>query len=271
MFVYSVLGQLLQWALAVREVAQLRANPCNKRSAVRLSKFTTKASISCTLRTRCGRARAGLGTSEFTAAFDKARREHPDASPQKLENAVLDQIDLRREKIIGISPLPGVARLLTADKWKEIHAKAEDDARRELLSGSSDLQLADELEAKAKVARNQSDAKNAELLSALDEFVELPHRASDLEARFTRIANERALLDLEAARASYRGLYRHAFEHPTQNYSGQEFLLTSLLVTSELRGEVLDALEAETKSKLEALKKRNIELAKKLGRAAHKI
>jgi len=116
-----------------------------------------------------------------------------------------------------------------------------------------------------------ADAGEAALRRDWLEFLDIPEQRDKLEAIFVSIAHETAMLDPAALKSGYKTLYRHALLHPQQDVRDQELAFLPLLITGEWRKEVLAELEKQTNAKLDALKKRNSELAKKLGRPTHKL
>lgn len=129
----------------------------------------------------------------------------------------------------------------------------------------------DRLTKLAEQSKRSADAGEGALRRDWLEFLDIPDQRDKLEAIFVSIAHENALLDASALKQSYKTLYRHALAHPNQDMRDQELRFLPLIITAEWRKEVLLELEKETNAKLDQLKKRNLELARKLARPPHKL
>ena len=211
------------------------------------------------------RERNRCGPALLQVAFDAARAVSPEVPLPQMLRTVCEQIDSRLQTYAGNS------RVLSDKQWTEVYAQAEAQARRELMEASPEMREAEKLARTAKESQAAADKAEAGLRRDFLEFLDLPNQADKLQAIFVSIAHETALLDGPTLKSGYQTLYRHALEHPEQDVRDQELATLALIVTGEWRREVLGKLEAETTGKLEKLKIRNKELAKRLGRPAHTI
>ena len=218
-----------------------------------------------TLLHQVSRQRSRSGPALRQVSFDAARSVSPEVPLPQMLHMVCEQIDSRLQTYAGNS------RVLSDKQWTEVYAQAEAQARRELMEASPEMREADKLARTAKESQAAADRAEASLRRDFLEFLDLPNQADKLQAIFVSIAHETAMLEPSALKNGYQTLYRHALEHPEQDVRDQELATLALIVTGEWRREVLQKLETETNSKLEALKKQNILLAKKLGRPPHSI
>lgn len=211
------------------------------------------------------RQRTRTGPALLRVAFEAARAVSPEAPLMQMTRVVCEQIDAR------LQPYTGSSRVLSDQQWTNAYAQAEEQARRELMEASPEMKEADKLARTAKESQAAADRAEAGLRRDFLEFLDIPNQADKLQAIFVSIAHETALLDPSALKEGYQVLYRHALLHPEQDVRDQELATLALIVTGDWRREVLGKLEAETNAKLSTLKKRNAELAKRLGRPAHDL
>lgn len=211
------------------------------------------------------RQRSRSGPALRQAAFNAARAVSPEAPLSQMLRVVCEQIDSR------LAPYAGGSRVLSDQQWANAYAEAEAQAQRELMEASPTMRQADELNRQAQESKRLADAAEAGLRRDFLEFLDIPNQADRLQAIFVSIAHEVALLDPSALKSGYQTLYRHALLHPEQDVRDQELATLALIVTSDWRREVLAKLESETNGKLSTLKKRNLELSKRLGRPSHNL
>lgn len=217
-----------------------------------------------TLFKQVARERNRCGPALFQTALAAVREINPAIPLGQAGRLVIEQIDER------IRPFSGDSRMMTDVQWASVYAKAEEAARRELLAGSGDQKEADKLTRQAKESQRLADQAEAGLRRDWNEFLTVPEEASRLKAVLDQIGHEREMLDQETLKSGYQQLYQHSLK-TGQDTRQAELATIPLFVFADWRRETLTKLEAETNAKLSTLKKRNLELAKKLGRPPHDL
>ena len=210
------------------------------------------------------RERNRSGPALLQVAFDAARAISPDVPVGQLQRAIVEQIDER------LRPFVGDARMMTDAGWISAYGKAEIEARRTLMAGSGDQKEADKLNRQAVESKRLADAAEKSLQAAWNEFLDVPDEASRLKAVFDQIGHERAMLTPAELESGYKHLYLHGLK-TGQDTRDAELAALALIVTRDWRLQVLETLETETNAKLSTLKKRNLELSKRLGRPPHDL
>jgi len=111
-------------------------------------------------------------------------------------------------------------------------------------------------------------SERSALAAKHNEFDYLLERAGKAKSAYSNFAVIRN--DLATAEEQYEQLIENSYRGARVNPQGFA-ILTEMIVSRPIRLKVLDKLEAETKAQLDALKKRNRELAKELNLTPHDI
>jgi hypothetical protein len=199
-----------------------------------------------------------LGESELHLCYLK--------SAEKTEAAISERIEEWRKPFEARKTANmGSASFATAESWKEIARESDKAARAELMKSSSELAELNELERQAEELRQRAEAKNAELSRLWSEYNAIPDRIHAAQNELNSIKN--GLVDLDPAKLRddfkrhYKAILNGAISHPLA-----ETELVTVIVTADLRKEVLEEKAGELEAQLVELRKRNKELGKRLGR-----
>jgi DNA repair exonuclease SbcCD ATPase subunit len=191
-----------------------------------------------------------LSTQEFELGSPRASEQSVAAISAEIE-------DFRKQ-------FTGNRNYMSQDEWKRCRAEAKAAATKELLSQSVDMRELTDLQKRAEEMRKEAEAKEAALNAAWIEFISIPERAERINEKLNSIANELASLDITKIEADFRHLYRATLNGAVADPFPQ-MQLAALLVTRELRKEVLNELAEALNGELADLKARSKVLAKKLG------
>jgi hypothetical protein len=198
-----------------------------------------------------------LQISEFEAAYRNNADKADDATV--LMKLIEADINARRDKFSG------GATYLPAGGWDKIFAQADDEARWEILQSSDVLANLNELEAKALDAKRA--AEQAAALEALwSEFNSLAPRSANINKRLTALEVELQELQSEKLASDFRKLYRATLDGAHLDQFATVFA-SALIVTANLRREVIEELQSELKAELATLQKRNKALCRQLGQS----
>jgi hypothetical protein len=201
----------------------------------------------------------GLGENELSLALTRV-----EADCGNVAGEVRRVIEAYREQFFqgGDSQFIGGIFKSTSE-WNRIYAESEKAARATLLGKSSTVSNLDELQAAAKKATEAVSTAELELNIAWKEFQSLPAKAEPIQQRLEAIASERSRNNLPVLQAEYRKAYGHWY------LTGQVVAidlnkLVSDIVLAPLRIAALNEIEPKVLAKLDAIRKRSKELAKRL-------
>jgi hypothetical protein len=164
------------------------------------------------------------------------------------------------------TPLTPANPVFTIDESREFYRSLDEAAARELSAGVNKA-LA-ELESQKAQIEAGIIAERAAINAKHNEFHRLTEKAGSLKADVAGYAQARA--EIASAEQDYERLYRAACKG--QSVNPQAFIgLTDTIVNRDIKLRVIDRLEAETKSALADLRRRNQQLAREIGLQPHNI
>ena len=185
---------------------------------------------------------------------------------EKTENAIVEAIEVYRKpfaegRTVGVSGAVGA----TKEQWQAIARDSDKAAKAELLKSSAELVELNRLEKIADEARKAAEAKERELNALWSEYSSLPDRISATQAELDSIRSSISDLDPAKLNEAFKRHFRAVIDGGITDLFAQ-VQMAAVIVTTDLRREVFNEKAGELEAQLIALRKRNKDLSKKLGR-----
>src|SRR6516162_1788316 len=182
---------------------------------------------------------------------------------EKTENSIVEVIEQHRKpftegRTVGVSGAIGA----TKEQWQVIARDSDKAAKAELLKSSAELVELNRLEKIADEARKAAEAKERELNALWSEYSSLPDRISAAQRELESIRSSIADLDPAKLNEAFKRHFRAVIDGAITDPFAQ-VQMAAVIVTADLRREVLNEKAGELEAQLVALRKRNKELSKK--------
>jgi hypothetical protein len=197
-----------------------------------------------------------LGDNEWLLAYNKSTNKTATEIAELCE-------EFRKPFTDGRVASVGSAVFASPEAWQQIAAQSEAAAKRELLSGSSELAELDRLQKAATEATKAAEAKQAALSQAWREYNSIPDRVEAISTRLAEISAMIESLDMAKLEAEYKDAYRAVLNGALADRFALIFA-ASEITTAALKREVLNELSADLNKELTELKTRSKQIAKKL-------
>jgi len=185
---------------------------------------------------------------------------------ERTENAIAEAIEAHRGpfaegRTVGVSGAVGA----TKEEWQAIARDSDKAAKAELLKSSAELNELQRLEKIAEEARKAAEAKERELNALWSEYSATPDRISAAQRELESIRSAIADLELAKLNQEFRRHFRAVIDGGITDPFAQ-VQMAAVIVTADLRREVLNEKAGGLEAQLVTLRRRNKELSKKLGR-----
>ena len=185
---------------------------------------------------------------------------------ERTENAIVEAIEAHRKpfaqgRTVGVSGAVGA----TKEQWQAISRDADKAAKAELLKNSGELTELERLEKIAEEARKAAEAKELELNALWSEYSAIPDHISAAQRELESIRSSIADLNSAKLNEEFKRHFRAIIDGGIADPFAQ-MQMAAVIVTADLRREVLNEKAGELETQLVSLRKRNKELSKKLGR-----
>jgi chromosome segregation ATPase len=203
---------------------------------------------------------SNLGPSEYALAVSKVE------DPNNVAAIMAAVADYRKqfESKHGVMS-NGASAYATRDQWQAIARDADASARRELLKESALLSEVDELTRRADEAKRIADERTAELNRLWSEYSSLPDRISSTQLDLDSTNEAIKSLDPAELRKDYKDWFRSMLDIKSQVHPLVFAQRAEILITAELRREVLEEKASELEAQLVEMRKRIKQLSKQLG------
>jgi hypothetical protein len=185
---------------------------------------------------------------------------------EKTKNSIVEAIEQHRKpfaegRTVDVSGAVGA----TKEHWQAIARDSDKAAKAELLKNSAELIELERLEKIAVEARKAAAAKERELNALWSECNAIPDRISQAQNELEAIRSSIADLDPAKLDQEFKRHFRAVIDGGITDPFAQ-VQMAAVIVRADLRREVFNEKAGELEARLVALRKRNKELSKKLGR-----